>query len=356
MNTAFVHSDTYAQYDLGVSHPLQQGRLIDVKNRLDAYALGVDNLAMFSPIPCLESDLLAVHSRDYIEMVKLASRGFRGPELTTFGLGRGDTPAFDGMWENGILYCGGSKLAAQLVANQSYKVAVNLAGGLHHAHYGYASGFCILSDIAVAIRMLQSQGYPRVLYIDIDAHHGDGVEAFFRSDPSVTTVSFHESGAWLFPGTGDLADRGLGSASDSVWNVPFAPETAGDVWSPTVLGVVHHLIQSVQPDAVVLQCGADAHELDPLTHLRVDDVYWLQTTESILQMVVGLPTIVLGGGGYKRDVVVRLWTALVLQTCGRLADAMVLAIRAEGKKSSDAALGFNRDVLTYLAKIRGLVI
>ena len=199
MKTAYIHSDLYASYNLGPRHPLQQARLIDICETLHNQGAFDENLVLVEPSPCKESDVLSVHDAEYIQIVKLASQGETGIQLSRYGLGPGDTPAFTGMWENGLLYCGGSLRCAELVADGTYKRAISFAGGLHHAHHDHASGFCILSDIAIAINTLKNNGHSKVLYVDIDVHHGDGVEALFRSDPNVLTLSFHESGAWLFP-------------------------------------------------------------------------------------------------------------------------------------------------------------
>ena len=351
MKTAYIHSDLYASYNLGPRHPLQQARLIDICETLHNQGAFDENLVLVEPSPCKESDVLSVHDAEYIQIVKRASLGETGIQLSRYGLGPGDTPAFAGMWENGLLYCGGSLRCAELVADGTYKRAISFAGGLHHAHYDHASGFCILSDIAIAINTLKSNGYKRVLYVDIDVHHGDGVEALFRSDPNVLTLSFHESGAWLFPGTGNVQDRGVESAVDSVWNVPFAPNTGGDVWCSTVSDVTSHLMDRFLPDAIVLQLGADALAEDPLGHLVMTRSEWLQTVDTLLQMFRDKPVVILGGGGYCRAAVVDVWSRVALLAAGR---PWQIGLELEQSLSTSDALEFHRSTMRYLHDQRGL--
>ena len=351
MKTAYIHSDLYASYNLGPRHPLQQARLIDICETLHNQGAFDENLVLVEPSPCKESDLLSVHDAEYIQIVKRASQGETGIQLSRYGRGPGDTPAFAGMWENGLLYCGGSLRCAELVADGTYKRAISFAGGLHHAHHDHASGFCILSDIAIAINTLKSNGYKRVLYVDIDVHHGDGVEALFRSDPNVLTLSFHESGAWLFPGTGNVQDRGVESAVDSVWNVPFAPNTGGDVWCSTIPGVTSYLMQMFSPDAIVLQLGADALEEDPLGHLVMTRSEWLQTVDTLLQMFRDKPVVILGGGGYCRAAVVDVWSRVALLAAGR---PWQIGLELEQSLSTSDALEFHRSTMRYLHDQRGL--
>ena len=317
IKTAYIHSNLYASYDLGPRHPLQQTRLIDIFEKLRLQGAFGTDLVSFDPIACTESDVLAVHTADYVDVVKRASKGESGLSLSRYGLGPGDTPAFSGMWENGLLYCGGSVTCANLVSDGTFGRAISFAGGLHHAHYDHASGFCILSDIAIAINALKTRGLRKVMYVDIDVHHGDGVEALFRSDPDVLTLSFHESGAWLFPGTGNVQDRGTGKAEQSVWNVPFAPNTGGDIWCDVIPRVTSHLFEAFSPDAVVLQVGADALAEDPLGHLVMTRWEWLHTVEKLLQSFRDKPVIILGGGGYCRPAVVDVWSRVAMLASGQ---------------------------------------
>lgn len=351
IKTAYIHSDLYASYNLGPRHPLQQSRLIDICTVLRTKGLFSVGLDLFEPAACTESDVLSVHAADFIDIVKRASAGETGLPLSRYGLGPGDTPAFPGMWENGLLYCGGSVTCADLVAKRIYGRAISFAGGLHHAHHDHASGFCILSDIALAIKTLKANGHRRVMYIDIDVHHGDGVEALFRSDPDVLTLSFHESGAWLFPGTGNVQDRGTAIAENSVWNVPFAPNTGGDVWCSTIQYVTEQVMQSFLPDAIVLQLGADALAEDPLGHLVMTRWEWLNTVQQLLQSFGRRPVVILGGGGYCRAAVVDVWSRVAMMAAG---DDWMHGVDTQTSTSSRDALDFHSATMHYLQQHRGI--
>lgn len=352
IKTAYIHSDLYASYNLGPRHPLQQSRLIDICSLLKTQGRFCDGLDLIEPSACTESDVLSVHAADFIEIVKRASVGETGLSLSRYGLGPGDTPAFPGMWENGLLYCGGSVKCAQLVTSGSYNRAISFAGGLHHAHHDHASGFCILSDIALAINVLKASGHRRVMYVDIDVHHGDGVEELFRADPDVLTLSFHESGAWLFPGTGNVQDRGTGIAENSVWNVPFAPNTGGDVWSSTIQNITEQVMQSFLPDAIVLQLGADALAEDPLGHLVMTRWEWLNTVHLLLIAFGNRPVVILGGGGYCRDAVVDVWSRVAVMAAGH---DWSIGLDIQTSTSSQDALDFHRSTMHYLQIHRGIV-
>ena len=351
MKTAYIHSDIYASYNLGPRHPLQQSRLIDICNQLQMNGAFHTNLTLIQPKSCTESEVRAVHADEYVDIVKRASMGENGLALSRYGLGPGDTPAFGGMWENGLLYCGGSTTCAKLVTDSTFGRAISFAGGLHHAHFDHASGFCILSDIAIAINTLKSRGHRKVMYVDIDVHHGDGVEALFRADPDVLTLSFHESGAWLFPGTGNVQDRGTGIAAESVWNVPFAPNTGGDIWCQTVTKVTEYLLETFSPDAIVLQLGADALEEDPLGHLVITRWEWLQTVSALLTIFGESPVVILGGGGYCRAAVVDVWTRVALLSSGQ---PWQDGLEESQSVSSNDALDFHTSTLRYLYDKREL--
>lgn len=349
--TAYIHSDLYASYNLGPRHPLQQSRLLDICNVLRTKGVFDIGLHLIEPNPCTETDILSVHAADFVDIVKRASSGETGLPLSRYGLGPGDTPAFQGMWENGLLYCGGSIRCAELVASRRYTTAISFAGGLHHAHRDHASGFCILSDIALAIQSLKMNGCRRILYVDIDVHHGDGVEALFRTDPEVTTLSFHESGAWLFPGTGNVQDRGIGCAEDSVWNVPFAPGTGGDIWCSTVHKITDLVMQRNPVDAVVLQVGADALAEDPLGHLLVTRWEWLKTVAAMLHTFGQRPLIILGGGGYNRPAVVDVWSRVAMMAAIQTWDD---CLEATTSMSTSEAYQFHSSTIQYLQEHRGL--
>ncbi|MFY7951488.1 MAG: acetoin utilization protein AcuC [Armatimonadaceae bacterium] len=299
------HSDRYIDYDFGSSHPMQQRRLLDIMARISAVPGIGETLEFREPQMPTDAELCRVHSPQYVNMVHRVSEG-DAAEADRWGLGAGDTPGFRGVHPASARICGGTLAAAHCLVAEDCRIAINLAGGLHHAFADRASGFCVYNDIALGIRTLQDNGLGRVAYVDIDVHHGDGVEALFREDPDVLTVSIHESGEWLFPGTGRAADRGSGDARDSVVNVPVAPGTNDTLWWESFEAVVPKVLADFAPDAIVLQIGADAHFADPLAHVRLSSHGWLRAVDWLLEFGADTPVLVTGGGGYDRDAVVRL--------------------------------------------------
>ena len=316
--TAILYTDDFLAYNLGPKHPLQQTRLQLVHRLLQAYGA----LTPDGPIDCLaptsasEEEILRVHTRDYLDAVRSASAGNRDRALSRYGLGPGDTPAFDGMYEAAALYAGGTVDAARLVLSGKYDAVFNIAGGLHHAHPNRASGFCTFNDLAMGIHELLNGGCERVAYIDIDVHHGDGVQACFYDDPRVLTLSIHESGRFLFPGTGFPDEIGAGAGTGTSVNVPLYPYTLDDVWHDAFDRVVPAALHRFRPDAIVLQIGADAHWQDPLAHVLMTSHGWMRAIEKLLTLAHGLPLVITGGGGYNQKTVARLWTMVTALAAG----------------------------------------
>jgi acetoin utilization protein AcuC len=310
--TAFLYSDEFLAYNLGPSHPLQQRRLKMVQTTLKEHGVleSVGGpVAERVPTPA-DSDLLKrVHTGPYLEAVERASREPGARFLRDFGLGPGDTPAFEGIWPSSRLYAGGSADAARLVASGEFEIAFNVAGGLHHAHADRASGFCTLNDLALAVLILRDAGFRRVAYIDIDVHHGDGVQSVFWNDPETLTLSLHESPEWLFPRiTGFVSEVGGQGAEGTSINIPFAPYTGDAVWLDAFEAIVPEALERFQPDALVLQTGADAHVGDPLAHLSLSSQGWMKAFTRLLELGAGKPIVVTGGGGYNLETVRRLWS------------------------------------------------
>ena len=324
---AFLYSPEFLTYDLGESHPLQQTRLKRTHDLL--HAIGVLDtaggpLALIPPTPAEPDDLLRVHTPEFLEAVLRADQNPADRSLRAFGLGPGDTPAFRGIWPSARLYAGGTIDAAKRVASGEFDIAFNVAGGLHHAHADHASGFCTFNDLALGVKALQDGGFRKVAYIDIDVHHGDGVQSIFWDDPDVLTISLHEGPEWLFPRvTGFAHETGGPGAPGSSVNVPFAPGTGDDLWHEGFEAVVPEALARFQPDALVLQLGADAHFGDPLAHLSLSSHGWIRAVERLMELGAGKPIVVTGGGGYNPSTVPRLW-ALVGALCAEamLPDAM----------------------------------
>ncbi len=318
---ALVWDERVASYDLGQGHPLAPIRVeltIDLIRRAGLLGNGVDEVC---PPPFDEEDLLRLHREDFVDTVRRLSRDPTAGANARYGLGPGDTPAFPGMHPASLLVCGGSREAARLVWEGEADHAFNPAGGLHHAMPDRAAGFCIYNDPALAIDWLLEAGAERVAYVDVDVHHGDGVEVMFRDDPRVLTISLHESGRFLFPGTGAVDDVGGPSALGSAANLPLYPSTTGDLWLEGFDAVIDPLLRAFDPDVLVTQLGCDSHATDPLAHLSltVDDMAAVyQRLHRLAHEVADGRWVATGGGGYQLvQVVPRAWTLAFAEMTGR---------------------------------------
>ena len=297
-------------YDFGPEHPMQPVRL-DLTIRL-ARELGVldrPGVSLVAPQPAPDEVLTRVHTADYIAAVRRARI-----ELE-HGLGTPDVPTFPEMHDVSARIAAGTVAAAEAVWSGTAEHAVNIAGGLHHAMPSAASGFCVYNDVALGIATLLELGARRVAYVDIDVHHGDGVERAFWDDPRVLTISLHESGRSLFPGTGWAADCGAGPGKGCAVNVVLPPGTGDAAWLRAFDAVVPPLLAEFAPEALVSQHGCDSHFLDPLAHLAL-------TVDGQRQAALMLHDlahrhadgrwVAAGGGGYEVvHVVPRTWTHLL---------------------------------------------
>ena len=318
--TAAIWDDGYLAYDFG-EHPLNPVRL-DLTVRL-ARELGVlERLRITAPTPADEQQLLTVHDADYLAAVRRAGED---PSFRGYGLGTDDDPVFPGMYEASALVAGGSAQAALQMWNGEATHAVNIAGGLHHAMRGYASGFCIFNDVVLAIRTLLAAGAKRVGYVDIDVHHGDGVQAAFYADPRVLTVSIHQDPRTLFPGTGLPSEVGVGEAEGTAVNVALPPGTGDVGWLRAFRAIVPGALRAFRPDVLVTQCGCDTHHEDPLANLEltVDGQRTaIAELHRLAHEVTGGKWVAFGGGGYGLvRCVPRTWTHLLAEATGRPIDA-----------------------------------
>lgn len=248
-------------------------------------------------------ELATVHTGAYLDF--LHDLDCRGEGLVD---GR-QTPAYRGMLHRAALAVGGTILAGRLVANDRAAHVFNPAGGLHHAHPDRASGFCLLNDIAVAVRDLRSRGIRRIAVLDIDAHHGDGTQAIFWED-DVLVVSLHEYGGRFFPGTGAADERGAGNGADHTVNLPLA-RGAGDAGFVGALDRALLRVREYRPEILVVQFGTDGHATDPFAHLELSDGAYRVAAErchSLAHEVCGGALVLLGGGGYTPETVARVWT------------------------------------------------
>ncbi|NUR08403.1 MAG: acetoin utilization protein AcuC [Nocardioidaceae bacterium] len=311
-----VFDPTLTAYDFGPTHPMSPIR-VDLTMRL-ARELGVvggaDGLRTV-PAPMAPDELVAtVHDPEYIEAVQLCGKDpHRYDEA--HGLGTADNPTFEGMHEATAHVVGATVEAARRVWTGEAVHAANISGGLHHATPGKASGFCVYNDVAVGIRWLLEQGAERIAYVDVDVHHGDGVEAIFYDDPRVLTISLHETGQMLFPGTGFPSDTGGPGAEGSAVNVALPPGTSDAGWLRAFHAVVPPLVREFAPDVLVTQHGCDSHIEDPLAHmmLTVDGQRAAYVAlHELAHETAGGRWVATGGGGYAVvDVVPRAWTHLL---------------------------------------------
>lgn len=310
MTTApFFYHPRMMEYDFGPRHPLRPQRLARTMQLLQAVATDIECL---DPGLASRNEIERVHSSTYVDTVRALSHDEPTPEAAVVeaGFRGGDNPAFPGMFEAALAYSAGSVKAAEVVRDGA-PLAFNMGGGLHHARRGQASGFCVFNDCAVACSILRDR-FSRVAYVDIDLHHGDGVQWLFYDDPTVLTYSVHESGRYLYPGTGFVDETGI---DHSAVNVPLDPMTTGDTWLWAIKETLPRVLDRFEPEAIVLQLGCDAHFLDPLGHLQVSVQEWLAAVELVRSF--GLPTVALGGGGYEQTNVPRMWTGAVLTLLGR---------------------------------------
>jgi len=318
--------EALTQYDFGPGHPLAPVRValtIDLARQLGV--LSAPSVTMVSPPPATDAELATVHDDDYIAAVRQAGRSL-APDLR-FGLGTEDDPVFEGMHEASALVAGATLAAAQAVWSGSARHGASVAGGLHHAMRRAASGFCVYNDLAVAIKWLLAAGAERVVYVDTDVHHGDGVQAAFYDDPRVLTISLHEHPATLFPGTGLPGETGVGAGTGYAVNVALPAGTGDAGWLRAFDAVVPPLLRAFKPTVLVSQHGCDSHRLDPLAHLEltVDAQRLAQVMlHDLAHELCDGRWLVTGGGGYALvQVVPRTWTHLLAIAAGAPVDPVM---------------------------------
>ncbi|MGC4932725.1 acetoin utilization protein AcuC [Gordonia sp. DT30] len=318
MSAAVIWSEDFLSYRWAHTHPMNPVRLALTMTL--ARSLGVlDGVDVAEPLNVDDDALIPVHSREYIDAVRAVGSGtasLSGPLLERlFGLGDADNPVFEGMHEAARLLVGGTLAAAQAVASGSVRRAVNIGGGMHHAMKSRAAGFCIYNDCSVAIRWLLANGYDRIAYVDIDAHHGDGVQAEFVADPRVMTISLHQHPATLWPGTGWPTEVGDDTAHGTAVNLPFMPDTPDRLWLRGFHAVVPSMIGAFAPQILISQCGADSHRADPLTDLALTvdgQRAAMMAMRELADRYCEGRWIAVGGGGYGVvDVVPRSWAHLL---------------------------------------------
>jgi acetoin utilization protein AcuC len=316
----FVYNEHEIAYRFNEGHPFNQKRItltVDLLRSLDA----LPEHAVLSPAAAEDEQLRTVHSADYVEAVKRLSIDAPGPGAIglahQYGLDTEDTPYFRGMHQITSMVVGGSILAIDAVMKGHAPHALHLGGGLHHALQNKGAGFCVYNDASVAIARAKKKYNARVLYIDTDVHHGDGVQWSFYTDPDVCTLSIHETGKYLFPGTGAVNERGDGIAFGTSINIPVEPYTEDASWLECLEEVLIKAIKHFKPDLIVSQHGCDAHAYDPLSHVHCSMEVFRAMPRLIHQLAhehCQGRWVALGGGGYDIwRVVPRAWSLLWLE-------------------------------------------
>ena len=320
--TTVVWDSRLSAYDFGPGHPLAPIRVqLAMRLAVDLGLLESPTIALAGGIePVDDSLLLRVHDADYVAAVRRASEDPTAVDLAR-GLGTPDDPLFAGMHEAAARVCGATVRAARAVWEGRTPHAVSLAGGLHHAMPDAASGFCVYNDIAVAIADLLEAGAERIAYVDVDVHHGDGVERIFRDDPRVLTISIHESPASLFPGTGWPTDTGGPGAPGSAVNIALPAGTGDQGWLRAFHAIVPQVLEAFRPEIIVSQHGVDSHASDPLANLTLSIDGQRMAAQALHRWAhahAGGRWVALGGGGYRWvEVCPRSWAHLIAEASGQ---------------------------------------
>jgi acetoin utilization protein AcuC len=302
-----VAGDAIARYGFGDGHPFGPDRHGVFLREFTAAGLA-GSVRRLEPRSATRAELEWFHRPAYVHLVEERSATGQGY------LDAGDTPAFRGVYEAASSVVGATLLAAeQLMAGQGRRAFVPIAG-LHHASRAHAAGFCVFNDCGVAIEMLRRRhGVERIAYVDIDAHHGDGVFYGFESDPDVLFADLHEDGRYLYPGTGAASETGTGPARGTKLNIPLPPGAADREFHTAWERVEEYLIAG-RPDFIIFQCGADSIEGDPITHMRYTEEAHAHAAARLCAIADALGhgrVLGLGGGGYNRRNIARAWTRVV---------------------------------------------
>jgi acetoin utilization protein AcuC len=306
-----IYNPKYNLYDLGGSHPFNPVRVemvLDLLNELN-YSVELE-----TPDPVTPELLYKIHDENYVKTIEAISNGEALDEIEKYGLGTIDNPVTIGMAEGARYQVGGTLLGAKLLLENKAEKVLQMGGGFHHAHSNLASGFCIYNDLALAIKEMTDKGL-HVVYLDIDVHHSDGVQEIFYTDDKVMTISLHESGEFLFPGTGWIHELGQGMGRSLKLNVPLDPFTEGGSYLDVMEGIIEPALKWFKPDAMIVMAGADAHFSDPLADLLLTTMDYEKIFRKILKYADDYSNgkiMFTLGGGYSITATPRIWTILYL--------------------------------------------
>lgn len=315
MKSAFFYSEVFSQYELGPLHPFKTSRAKIVYELCHRYGL-LDHpwIDIVRPEPLGFEKLTLFHSDEYLRLLQAASANTFRFEMLGCGLGTDENPVFEGLYDLVTLAAGATYRGAEMLLSGDCTLALNVFGGFHHAGRGHAEGFCYINDAGIAIAHFLRQGL-RVAYVDLDAHHGNGVQDAFYHDSRVLKISFHESGKSLYPWSGFEWEIGDGAGKGYTVNVPLLPGTDDEIYVSAFSRIVPPLLQRFAPDVTVAVFGADAHHADPLVHLNMSNHPICRAARAIADLSPRV--LALGGGGYNIYVSARTW-ALVWALMNRL--------------------------------------
>lgn len=307
--TAFIYHDALSRHVLRDDHVMVPSRIRYTYELLESYgAFQLPNSILIQPRNAERHEILSFHTETYVNGVEKLSRGYDLANQGEFNFSEmGDNPVYGGMFEASMLSTGASLLAAEMLIRGDADIAFNCSGGLHHAMTNHTSGFCIFNDPVIAINLLLKHGL-RVAYIDIDAHHGDGVQQAFYGSNQVMTISIHESGSFLFPGTGFTHEIGVGSGLGYSVNLPLLPNTPDEVYALAASELISPIVEWFAPDILVTQLGMDPYFRDPITHLGLTIQGHAHLVKTFRELANSIPWLALGGGGYDISAVIRGWT------------------------------------------------
>ena len=311
----FIHSPELERYNYPSESPFVTQRAALTRKVLASMGLlgGSGFPAERAPEPASRAVLEKFHTARYLDALHRASEGQLNLEGLRMGLGTGDCPVFNGLYEYAVLACGATMTGARLILSGETRIAFNPSGGYHHAFPERAAGFCYITDVALACMVLAEQ-VKRVLYLDVDVHHADGVQSAFYSRSDVLTISFHETGTTLFPGTGFVDEIGIGEGRGYCVNAPLPPGTYDEAYLRAFRAIVPPLAKAYDPDVIVLELGMDALSGDPLAHLSLTNNAHAEVTRLVLGF--NKPLLVTGGGGYHVRNTVRGWALAWSVLCG----------------------------------------
>ncbi len=306
-----IYTPDYNKYDLGPGHPFSSKRIEMMLDLLKEYGCLKEPLV---PAPVYPEELITIHDKIYVDVVEALSIGHEVDGMQKYGLGSVDNPVAEGMAEGARWQVGGTLLGARTLIENKAKKVLQLGGGFHHARKKEAEGFCLYNDIALAIKEFTNARW-HVLYLDIDVHHCDGVQEIFYEDENVMTVSLHESGEYLFPGTGWIYELGRGMGRSLKLNLPLEPFTQGESYLEVFNGILPGAIAWFKPEVMVVQAGADAHFLDPLADLMLTTYDYEVLFKRIIELAdtyCNGKILFTLGGGYSLNAAPRVWAILYL--------------------------------------------